>query len=82
MPPCMIGIERLRTQQLDEAASTDIDLDAIGSDVDTAEQCRQHRSYLIGRQGSEVLRDPDGHGRSAGAVRIKAAELAREWELN
>jgi hypothetical protein len=48
-------IDRLRIKQLDQVASTDIDLNAIGSDVYAAKQRQQDRSSLVWRKGSEFF---------------------------
>jgi hypothetical protein len=45
----------MRTEQLEKATLTDIDLDAIWSDVYAAEQCHQHCSNLVWRHGSEFV---------------------------
>ena len=50
-------IDRLRSEQRDQAGSTDTDLDAIGSDIDAAKQCHQHNADLVWRKGSEFFCD-------------------------
>ena len=47
----------MRSKQRDQAPPTDIDLDAIGSDVDAAEECDQHGSSLVWREPPESFRD-------------------------
>jgi len=44
-------------KQLDKVAPTDIDLDAIGSDVDSADECHQHRPNLVWRERCEFVGD-------------------------
>jgi hypothetical protein len=48
---------RLRTEQLNQAAPADRDLDAIASDVDPAKECHQHRSSLVRRHGRKLFCD-------------------------
>jgi hypothetical protein len=46
---------RLRMKQFNQAQPTHFDLDAIGLEVDAADECHQHRAGLVRRHGWKLV---------------------------